>query len=59
MLIDAAHGIGHVGRRKTSRRDLVEQRLERVEVVPVDECDIDRRVLQFARGARDHRTRHR
>ena len=63
MLEDAAHGIGHVGRRETGRGDLVEQRLERVEVVPVDERDVDRRVLQFARraqptepGADDHDT---
>ena len=38
-LEDAAHGVGHVGGVQACGRDLIEQRLERVVVVPVDDRD--------------------
>ena len=38
-LEDAAHGVGHVGGVQPCGRDLIEQRLERVVVVPVDDRD--------------------
>src|SRR4029077_3201764 len=41
----------HRGRLEQVRRDLVEERLEGVEVVLVDEDHVDVGVLQLARGA--------
>jgi transposase len=40
----------HVGRRGCRGRDLVEQRLEAMVVLPVDHCYLDRRVAQRFRG---------
>ena len=46
----AAQRRGDLARRQRARRHLVEQRLEEVEVAPVDERDVDRRAPQRARG---------
>jgi hypothetical protein len=47
---DAADGRADLAWRERSGRDLVEQRLEQVEVTAVDDGDFDRRVPQRARG---------
>jgi len=41
---DRAQRLGDVARRQRPRRDLVEQRLEQVEVAPVDESETDLRI---------------
>ena len=40
-----------VGRRKRTRRHLIEQRLKKVIVATVDQGDLDRRVFEFQRGS--------
>ena len=42
---DGAEGLSDVARRKGTRGDLVEQRLEEVVVAPIDKRDLYRRVL--------------
>ena len=59
-LEDRAQRIGDLARRERAGRDLVGQRLEQVEVAPVDQRDLDRRAaqlrdgLQPAEAAADH-----
>src|ERR1035437_3669547 len=42
---DGSQGLGDVARRQGAGGDLVKQRLEEVVVAPVDERDLDRRIL--------------
>ena len=56
---DPAHRIGDVGGVQAGRGHLVQQRLEGVEVVPVDQRDVDRSVASAPRRRRARRTRHR
>ena len=53
---DRADREGHVGRLESGRRDLVEQRLERVEVVLVDDGDPDVLVGQDLGGCDPRKT---
>ena len=57
---DRAQRLGDVARRQRAGRDLVEQRLEQVEVAPVDQGQADLRVdAQAAAPRTARRTRHR
>jgi hypothetical protein len=47
----AADRRGDVARGERRGRDLVQQRLEEVVVVPVDQGDVDRRAIERARRA--------
>ena len=42
---------GDVAGREAGRRDLIEERLEQVIVVAIDQCDVDRLILQVARAS--------
>src|SRR5258708_21148648 len=47
-----ADGCGNFSRGNSGGRNLVEQRLKRMVVLAVDDCDVDRKLRQFASSIR-------